>query len=117
MKCVLSAAYLLDTSHNFLPHISRKIGRHYQETKGHPQSLVVSASFVVDYKPYGRFPPENSIKAKIIKQIGGSGLRYGIVSMTNSIGNDASTKNMRIINSSKSLSFSLSQVFTMSPLQ
>ena len=91
------------TSHNLL--FSRMLGRHYQETKGLPRSWVVVATFVVEYNPDGRFPPENSIKAKIIKQIGGSGLRYGSVSMTNSIGKDAPTENMRIINSSKGLSY------------
>ena len=91
------------TSHNLL--FSRMLGRHYQETKGHPRSWVVVTNFVVDYNPNGRYPSENSIKDKIIKQIGGGGLRYGSVSMTNSIGKDAPTENMRIINSSKSLSF------------
>ena len=114
----------MTTPHNFFPHISRKIGRHYQESKGHPRSLVVAASFVVDYNPNGRFPPENSIKAKIIKQIGGGGLRYVSVSMPNLIGKDASTKKMRIISRAKVqfhhvflVSMSMSPCFIMSPLK
>ena len=91
----------MTTPHNFFPHISRKIGRHYQESKGHPRSWVVAGSFVVEYNPNGRFPHENSIKAKIIKQIGGSGLRCVSVSMPNLIGKDASTKKMRIITQAK----------------
>ena len=81
----------MTTPQNFFPHISRKIGRHYQESKGHPRSWVVAGSFVVEYNPNGRFPPENSIKAKIIKQIGGSGLRYVGVSMSNFIQKVTST--------------------------
>ena len=54
---------------------SRKLGRHYQETRGHPRSWVVNATFVIDFNPDGRFPTDSTLKAKIIKQIGGGGLR------------------------------------------
>ena len=62
------------TSHNLL--FSRKLGRHYQETKGHPRSFVVAATFTIDYIPERRLPSDNTIKAKIIKQIGGGSLRW-----------------------------------------
>ena len=57
------------------PYDSRKLGRHYQETKGHPRSFVVSATFTIDYNPDRRLPSDNAIKAMIIKQIGGGGVR------------------------------------------
>ena len=62
------------TSHNLL--FSRQLGRHYQETKGHPRSFVVAATFTIDYNPERRLPSDNTIKAKIIKQIGGGSLRW-----------------------------------------
>ena len=55
---------------------SRTLGRHYQETKGHPRSFVVAATFTIDYNPERRLPSDNTIKAKIIKQIGGGSLRW-----------------------------------------
>ena len=55
--------------------ISRILGRHYQETRSHPRSWTVFATFEVEYNPVGRSLSNNAIKAKIIKQIGGGGLR------------------------------------------
>ena len=54
---------------------SRKLGRHYQETKCHPRSWSVTATFMINYNPERRLPTDNAIKDKIIKQIGGGGLR------------------------------------------
>ena len=54
---------------------SRKLGRHYQETKCHPRTWSVIATFTIDYDPERRLLTDNAIKAKIIKQIGGVGLR------------------------------------------
>ena len=73
--CVLSVAYLRKTSDNLFLHISRMLGRHYQDTKGHPRSWAITSTFIIDYNPNGRHQFDNTIKAKIIKQIGGSGLR------------------------------------------
>ena len=55
--------------------ISRKLGRHFQEAKGHLRSWSVTATFRIDYNPERRHPQDNTIKAKIIQQIGGGGLR------------------------------------------
>ena len=54
---------------------SRTLGRHYQETKGHPRSWVVLATFTVPLILLEGRNSDNRIKIDIIKQIEGGGLR------------------------------------------
>ena len=55
--------------------IRRTLGRHYQETKGHPRSWVVVATFTVPLILLEGRNSDNRIKNDIIKQIEGGDLR------------------------------------------